>query len=101
MASQVTVVRSGGLRGDRTTYVFALHRSPPPGFTEAEVRAVLKAAADPALKNLGPTHPGNSCCDQYVYRLTVVLPDGTSRSYGAVQGSQQPASLSQLLDLIA
>jgi hypothetical protein len=100
MARQVTVVRSGGIRGDHTTWVFALHRQPPPGFTARDVRAVLKAAANPLLESVG-SRPGSSCCDRYVFRLTVLLPDGTSHAYSAVEGNPQPAPLAHLLHLIA
>jgi hypothetical protein len=100
MAQQVTVVRSGGLRGERTTYVFADDRKPPRGFSRADVTAVLKAAADPMLKR-DHSSPGGSCCDRYVYRVTIMLPDGTSSTQVAVEGNPQPAPLEHLLDLVA
>jgi hypothetical protein len=101
MARQVTVIRSGGIRGGEATFVFALDHAPPQGFTSSDVKAVLKAAADPMLKQVTTTPPGTTCCDRYTYQLTVKYPDGSTHSYSAVQGSHQPAPLAHLLDLVA
>jgi hypothetical protein len=101
MARQVTVIRSGGIQGGKSTFVFALDRTPPRGFTTADVTDILKAAADPMLKQVGATPPGDTCCDRYVYHLTVEYPDGSTDSYSAVEGEHQPAPLAHLLDLVA
>jgi len=98
-ARQVTVVRSGGLRPVRVTLVFANDKPAPEGFTRAEVAAVLKAAADPELKTQPPTKPGNTCCDLYLYRVSIAWPDGTSAAFTAVDGGSSPPALAHLLTL--
>ena len=49
-AKQVTVIQSGGLKPVNKTFVFAADKPAPDGFSRADVAAVLRAAADPALK---------------------------------------------------
>lgn len=97
-AQQVTIMRSGGLKPGKQTLVFAMDRPAPRGFTERDVAAVLKAAADPELKD-PPSDPGNTCCDMYVYRVTISYPDGTSSTFSAVQGTGASPAVDQLIAL--
>lgn len=95
------MMRGGGLRPQRLTRVFAPDRPPPAGFTRTDVDAVLKAAGNPALRAVPTTTPGNTCCDLYVYRITVTWEDDTSSSFTTVDGATDPAPLRRLLSLIS
>ncbi len=97
-ARQVTVVQSGGLGVVRHRFVFAMDQPPPDGFTRADVAAVLAAAANPTLK-LAQPDPGNSCCDRYVYRVSIVYRDGTTTSFTTVDGGPTTPAAAHLLDL--
>ena len=100
-AKQVTVVRSGGLKPSRITTVFAADRPPPEGFSAADVAAVLRAAADPALKSAPSTAPTAPCCDQYTYRVTVLYPDSTSLVFSLTQGLDAPQAQEHLVHLVS
>ncbi|MEJ7629786.1 MAG: protealysin inhibitor emfourin [Nocardioidaceae bacterium] len=100
-AREVTLMRGGGLRPVRLHRVFALDSLPPAGFTRTEVAAVLKAAGDPALRALRSTTPGETCCDLYVYRVTVTWQDDKSTTFTTVDGAADPPPLHHLLALIS
>jgi hypothetical protein len=98
----VSLRRSGGFVPRPLTRVFAAGEAPPRGFTGAEVKTVLRAAqalvdADLKVKPL----PSNTCCDRYVYSVWVVLSDGTTKTYGSVDGINQPRLFTVLLRLLA
>ncbi len=97
-AKQVTVRQSGGLKPVETTVVFAADQPPPDGFTEADVAAILKAAADPTLKT-PPSTPRDTCCDRFVYRISISYPDGTSTTFTTVDGAPMTPAVSRLLAL--
>jgi hypothetical protein len=97
-AKQVTVVQSGGLKPIRKTFVFAMDRPAPDGFTRADVKAVLQAAGNPALKKPQPT-PRDTCCDRYLYRISISYPDGTSTTFTTVEGAPTTPAASRLLSL--
>lgn len=99
-AQQVTVRVSGGLRPVDQTLVFATDQPAPEGFTTKDVAAVLRAAADPELKD-PPSEPGDTCCDMYIYRVTISYPDGTSSSFTAVRGAGSSDAVQQLLSMVA
>lgn len=94
-------MRSGGLKGGRSTWVFDADRPPPAGFSRADVQDILQAAGNPALRSMPAQSPGNPCCDRYVYLVTIRYPDGATRSFHAVDGDQHPAPLDRLLHLLA
>lgn len=100
-ARKVTMLRGGGLRPAPLTRVFALDRPPPHGFSRTDVTAVLKAAGAPALRRMPPTTPANTCCDLYIYRITVTWRDDTSTTFTTVDGAADPAPLDRLLSLIS
>jgi hypothetical protein len=97
-ATKVTVVQSGGLKPVTVTHVFVPGQPSPRGFSPADVAAVLKAAADPALKT-PPEPPSNSCCDRFVYRVTIRYPDGTSTTFTTVGGAPTSRAVTRLLSL--
>lgn len=97
-AERVTVLRSGGLKPAPRSLVFALDRPAPDGFTRADVAAVLRAAADPALKGPMPT-PRDICCDQFVYRVSIAYPDGTSTTFTTVDGAPTSPAVKHLVSL--
>jgi hypothetical protein len=101
MARSVTMIRSGGLMGGKTTVVFAAHRPPPDGFTATDVTAVLRAASSPLLKTRPDPTPTNICCDRYVYLVTITWPDGTSDTLTTLDGSPQSPALTHLLRLMS
>src|SRR5690348_7987937 len=56
VASAVTVVRSGGLTGGKTRWVFDADQPPPEGFSRADVADILERAGSPALRSM-PAQP--------------------------------------------
>jgi hypothetical protein len=98
LADQVTVRKSGGLKPVREELVFAADKRAPRGFTQHDVQAILAAAADPDLKTV-PT-PRDICCDQYLYRVTIVYPDTTSTTFTAVRGVGNSPAVEHLLTLV-
>lgn len=99
-ASWVSVVRRGGLRPQTVSLRFADGRVPPDGYTRADVAAVLRAAGSGALRYGEAPAPTDTCCDQYVYQVSIGWHDGTSRAFTAVQGAARPAALADLLRLV-
>ena len=99
-AEQVTVVQTGGLKPVHKTLVFALDRPSPDGFSRDDVRAVLRAAADPELETAPPT-PRDACCDRYLYRITIAYPDGSSTAFTTVEGASTSPAITHLLNLVS
>lgn len=96
--SAVTLRRGGGLKPSTVSRVFAADKPPPPGFTRAEVQAVLAAASsfEASDAELAPV-PRNTCCDRYGYEVTIDRVDGGSTSYSTIDGLKQPPSFARLL----
>jgi hypothetical protein len=98
--SVVSVVlhRSGGLKPVAVTRVFTAGSVPPEGFSRADLANVLTAAqalvsADQKVRPL----PTTTCCDRYVYRVSIRLSDGTTKTYSSVDGVKQPRAFDDLL----
>jgi hypothetical protein len=102
-AMRVEYSRSGGIAGgEQATYTFVRGQQPPPGFTAAEQREVLQAAAAPALRQLPPNKmPKDSCCDLFVYQVTVSWADGETRTFTTVDGMDVAPALDTLLQAAA
>jgi hypothetical protein len=98
----VSFRRSGGLKPVQVTRVFKADSAPPQGFSKADVAAVLRAAqalvsADAKVRPL----PKNTCCDKYEYSVSIVLSDGSTRTYQTVDGLNQPRAFDDLLSRLA
>jgi hypothetical protein len=97
-AKQVTVMQSGGLKPESKIFVFARDEPAPDGFTRADVADVLRAAADPSLKT-PPATPRDTCCDRFMYRISISYPDGTSTTFVTVEGAPMTPAVRHLLSL--
>lgn len=93
----VSVVRGGGIRPTRVSLRFAEGEPPPDGYTSADTTAVLAAADDPALRSTTQPTIGSTCCDQYVYVVTIDWSDGVTTQLDAVQGAIQPPALARVI----
>jgi hypothetical protein len=98
----VSFRRSGGLKPVNVTRVFRADSAPPQGFSKADVAGVLRAAqalvsADAKVRPL----PKNTCCDMYEYSVSIVLADGTTKTYQTVDGLNQPKAFADLLSRLA
>jgi hypothetical protein len=102
-ATRVEYSRSGGIvGGEQATNTFVRGEEPPPGFTVAEQREVLQAAAAPALRDLPAKKlPKDLCCDLFVYQVTVTWSDGESRTFMAADGIDVAPALDHLLQAAA
>ncbi len=97
-ATEVTYVRSGGLRGEVTSYTFAAGGAPPEGFTRQQQQRVLRAAAAPELRSLTPGAPPKTlCCDRFSYEVTVTWSDGQRRTFRSIDGVDAAPALAALL----
>lgn len=97
-ATEVRYVRSGGLRGEVTSYTFAAEGAPPPGFTRKQQQRVLSAAAAPELRALTPGAPPKTlCCDRFSYEVTVTWSDGQRRTFRSTEGVDAAPALAALL----
>jgi hypothetical protein len=96
-AQAVIYTRMGGKTG-RTVSARITPGSSPRGYDTAEVRAILHAASQPALRSLHlPLMPQMLCCDRHVYTVHVLWSDGTKRTFRTADGLHQPAPLRRLL----
>lgn len=93
------MLRSGGLRPIRLVRVFAADKPPPAGLTRAQVDAVLRLATKPIFTTL-PAKPTDTCCDRYVYRVTVTWADGSGHTFSTVDGAAQPPAVARLVTLM-
>lgn len=98
----VSYRRSGGLKAMTVSRVFRADAPPPQGFTATEVDGVLEAAQAlvAAHAHVMPL-PANTCCDRYVYNVTITLADGTTVTFTTVDGLQQPIAFDSLLSRLA
>ncbi|MGI8435246.1 MAG: hypothetical protein ACR2LE_11010 [Nocardioidaceae bacterium] len=97
-AVSVSLLRTGGLKPVTIQRTFSSTQSPPSGYDSADVEAVLRAAnsferADIQLDR----PPGNPCCDQYSFAVTITHADGSSATYRSVGGQRQPHRFDILL----
>lgn len=100
-ATSVTVLVSGGLRGDSARLVYSEGAQPPPGKSRAEVAAVLEAASAPELIAAEMTKvPAQTCCDRQTYVVTVQYDDGSQRTYTSLDGLEQPKIFEKFLGLL-
>lgn len=100
--ASVVLRRSGGLKPTPVTRVFTAGEAPPKGYTAADLARVLRAAQALVDSNqkLRPL-PANTCCDRYVYSVSIKLADGTTRSYSSVDGLNQPHIFQVLLSRLS
>lgn len=98
-AVALTYRQKGGEEGLDKRYRFTVRKPPPAGFSRLEVNAALEDASDPSLRSLEmPPLPEDQCCDFYLYVVTITWADGTSRTYKAFSGGEQPPAFDRLLD---
>jgi hypothetical protein len=102
-ATRVEYTRSGGIVGGvQATNTFVRGQAPPTGFTAAEQREVLRAAAAPALRDLPAKQlPKDLCCDLFIYQVTVTWSDGETRTFMAADGIDVAPPLDHLLQAAA
>jgi hypothetical protein len=100
--ASVLLRRSGGLKPIPVTRVFTAGEAPPKGYTAADLARVLRAAQAlvDAHQKIRPL-PAITCCDRYLYSVSIVLADGTTRSYSAVDGVNQPRIFKVLLSRLS
>ena len=102
MVASVSLRRSGGLKPVEVHRTFGYQSPPPKGFTLADVRRVLRTAKTFVESGDEPAPmPANTCCDRYIYRVTITLTDGTALTYSAIDVNQQPPTFRALLDALA
>jgi hypothetical protein len=70
--------------------VFQRASRPPEGKTKVDVRQVLRVASNPTLHAIELTTPTNSCCDRYVYTITITYSDGSTKRFSTVDGEPWP-----------
>ncbi len=98
-AVAVTYRQTGGEESLDKRYRFARGKPPPAGYSRFDAKAALLAASDPALRTVAmPPLPEDQCCDFYLYAVTISWADGTSRTYKAFSGDDQPPAFDRLLD---
>ncbi len=106
----VTYRRSGGLAGtDDTWQIFAdgkvMHQGQiagtPPQLTEAQMTELTAAIRAANFMSLADSYvPQNTCCDRYLYEITVTL-DGQSKTVQTIDASPTaPAELTRLVDTL-
>jgi hypothetical protein len=98
----VSLRRSGGLKPVAFSRVFSAGHAPPRGFSKADVTDVIRAAqalvaAAPKIRPL----PANTCCDRSTYIVSIVLSDGTTKTFASVDGLNQPRLFDKLLSRLA
>jgi len=100
-AQVVTVERSGGIKGDTETDIFAEETIAPEGFTDADMDQILEAASEPELIDveLEPM-PKNQCCDRITTQVVVEYDDGSARTYRTIDGVDQPNVFVDFLSML-
>jgi len=100
--ASVVLRRSGGLKPTPVTRVFTAGEAPPKGYTTDDLARVLRAAqalADSHQK-IRPL-PASTCCDRFVYSVTITLANGRTKSYATVDGLNQPRIFKVLLSRLS
>ncbi|WP_412542810.1 protealysin inhibitor emfourin [Longispora sp. K20-0274] len=91
-AQSVTLEQTGGLAGVQRR--FTVDTSTP----GARRDPLLATVARPDFLALEPSYvSGNTCCDRFVYELTVRYPDGRVKSVVTVEGGGAPALVADVI----
>lgn len=94
---RVVVRRSGGVAGKTVELAFTAEQRPA-GYSRAQGNAVLKAAADPRLRQQRSV-ASPSCWDHFVYRVSITYADHTTHSFAATVVDATSAPVRHLLTL--
>jgi hypothetical protein len=100
--ASVVLRRSGGLKPTPVTRVFTAGEVPPKGYTTDDLARALRAAqalADSPRK-IRPV-PASTCCDLFVYSVTIELANGRTKRYSTVDGLNQPHIFQVLLSRLS
>jgi hypothetical protein len=100
--ASVALRRSGGLKPTPVTRVFTAGEAPPKGYSTDDLARVLRAAqalADSHQK-IQPL-PASTCCDRFVYSVSIRFADGSTKSYSTVDGLNQPRIFRVLLSRLS
>jgi hypothetical protein len=100
--ASVVLRRSGGLKPTPVRRVFTAGQAPPKGYTTDDLTRVLRAAqalAD-SHQNIRPM-PASTCCDRFLYSVSIKLADGSTKSYATVDGLNQPRIFQVLLSRLS
>ncbi len=103
--------RSGGIAGVDETWLFYAdgrveHTGRGPGRAQSlnasQLDALMKAARSPEVAALKESYvPANTCCDRFLYEITLVV-DGQTKTVRTLDAApDQPPALTDLLDAIA
>ncbi|MEU4241827.1 protealysin inhibitor emfourin [Actinoplanes sp. NPDC026619] len=85
-ATMIVLERSGGFAGRHDSFV--VDRTTYGG------RRSLRMVASPAFRQLrGSYQPANACCDRFAYRIDVTYRGGRHQRVAAVQGTDAPRIL--------
>jgi hypothetical protein len=100
--ASVILRRSGGLKPTPVTRVFTAGQTPPKGYTTEDLTRVLRAAQALADTNqkIRPL-PASTCCDRFLYSVSIKLADGSTKSYATVDGLNQPRIFQVLLSRLS
>ncbi len=102
--------RSGGIAGVDETWLFYAdgrveHTGRGPGRAQSlngsQLGALMKAARSPEVAALKESYvPENTCCDRFLYEITLVV-DGQTKTVRTLDAApDQPPALNNLLDAI-
>ena len=106
----ITYHRSGGFAGTDDTWIISAdgtvsHQGPTPGAPEqltaaqmAELAAAIRAANFMSLED--SYVPTDSCCDRYVYEITVTIGEHSKTVRTIDASPTAPAELTQLVDTL-
>jgi hypothetical protein len=100
--ASVVLRRSGGLKPTPVTRVFTAGEAPPRGYTTDDLARVLRAAQAlvDSHQKIRPL-PASTCCDRFVYSVSVKLANGSTKSYSTVDGLNQPHIFQVLLSRLS
>jgi hypothetical protein len=100
--ASVVLRRSGGLKPTPVTRVFTAAEAPPKGYSADDLARVLRAAQAlvDSHQKIRPL-PASTCCDRFVYSVSIRLNDGTTKSYSTVDGLSQPRIFQVLLSRLS
>lgn len=98
----VSLRRTGGLKPVTVTRQFSADAAPPEGFSPADVDRVLRVANAFVASGAVPKPlPANTCCDRYVYTVTLGYADGSSDTFETIDGQRQPPAFQTLVQALS